>query len=446
MEGFLFPEDFLFGTATAAYQIEGAAKEDGRGTSIWDVFSHTPGKTLEGQTGDVACDHYHRFRDDIAMMTDLGMKSYRFSIAWPRIFPEKGVFNQKGMDFYKRLLEDLHNHHISPAVTLYHWDLPQWVEEEGGWRSRETIPYFVDYAETMFRELGDMVPLWITHNEPWCTSFLGHAFGQHAPGHTDWREALAVSHHVLLSHGEVVDVFRHSGQKGKIGITLNLTPTEPGTSQPDDQALAQIVDGNSNRWFLDPLFHGAYPEDMMAFYSQTFGPLDFIQQGDHSKIATPIDFLGINYYSRNRVVYDEKSELFGIRMLPPEGDPTQMGWEVHPDSLYHLLKRIEKEYTTIPLYITENGAAYEDEVVDGQVHDEKRQEFLRDHFLAAARFLQEGGNLKGYYVWSLMDNFEWSFGYSKRFGIVYVDYESQERIIKDSAKWYQQLIRSRSLG
>ncbi len=446
MHEFLFPEDFLFGTATAAYQVEGAVQEDGRGASIWDVFSHTPGKTYEGQTGDIACDHYHRFREDVAMMADLGVKSYRFSVAWPRIFPEKGVLNPKGLDFYKRLLEELHNQHIVPAVTLYHWDLPQWIEEEGGWRSRDTIHYFVDYAETMFRELGDLVPLWITHNEPWCTSFLGHAFGQHAPGHTDWREALTVAHHLLLSHGEVVDVFRHSGLKGQIGITLNLTPTEPGSHQQADEIVAQIVDGNSNRWFLDPLFRGGYPEDMVAFYSQTFGPLDFIQPGDLAKISVPIDFLGINYYSRNRVVHDEKSELFGIRMLPPVGEPTTMGWEVHPESMYHLLKRIEKEYTTLPLYITENGAAYEDRVMDGQVNDENRVEFLKSHFASAAKFMQEGGNLKGYFVWSLMDNFEWSFGYEKRFGIVYVDYETQERIMKESAKWYRQLIQSRSVG
>ena len=441
-----FPDGFLWGAATAAYQVEGATKEDGRGASIWDVFAHTPGKVYEGHTGDVACDHYHRFSEDVALMADLGLTSYRFSIAWPRIFPEQGVLNQKGIDFYKRLLEALHQHQIAPTATLYHWDLPQWLEDAGGWRSRDTINYFVEYADTMFRAFGDDVPKWITHNEPWCTSFLGHALGQHAPGHTDWKEALQVAHHVLLSHGEVVEVFRHAGQNGQIGITLNLTPVEAGTNRLEDKLTAQVVDGNSNRWFLDPLFHGAYPKDMLAFYQQIVGPLDFILPGDLAKISLPIDFLGVNYYFRNRVIHDAQSEMFGIRILPSEGELTAMDWGIHPDSLLQLLKRIQTDYTNIPIYITENGAAFEDQVDHGQVKDDRRTKYLHDHLEAAAQFISQGGNLKGYYVWSLLDNFEWSYGYAKRFGIVYVDYATQERIVKDSGKWYQQVIRANSLG
>jgi beta-glucosidase len=441
-----FPDDFLWGAATAAYQVEGATKEDGRGASIWDVFAHSPGKVYEGHTGDVACDHYHRFFEDVALMANLGLTSYRFSMAWPRIFPEKGTLNQKGIDFYKRLLEALHQHQIAPTATLYHWDLPQWLEDAGGWRSRDTINYFVEYADTMFRAFGDDVPKWITHNEPWCTSFLGHALGQHAPGHTDWKEALQVSHHLLLSHGEVVDVFRHAGQKGQIGITLNLTPVEAGSNRLEDLMTAQVVDGNSNRWFLDPLFRGAYPKDMLAFYQQNVGPLDFILPGDLTKIALPIDFLGVNYYFRNRVIYDAQSEMFGIRILPSEEEVTAMDWGIHPESLLQLLKRIQTDYTDIPIYITENGAAFEDQLDQGRVQDGQRTKYLHDHLEAAAKFIAQGGNLKGYYVWSLMDNFEWSFGYAKRFGIVYVDYATQERIVKDSGKWYQQVIRANSLG
>lgn len=441
-----FPVDFLWGAASSAYQVEGASNEDGRGLSIWDVFARTPGKVFAGHTGDAACDHYHRYKEDVALMAELGLDSYRFSIAWPRIMPEKGVRNQKGIDFYKRLLVELEKHRIIPAVTLYHWDLPQWLEVDGGWRNRETVKYFSEYAEIVFAALGNEVPLWITHNEPWCTSFLGHALGEHAPGHTDWREALIVAHHVLLSHGEVVDLYRQLGQKGQIGITLNLSPIMPGTDREEDQEVARLVDGNSNRWFLDPLFKGVYPEDLLAVYELLLGPFDFVKAGDLKKISRPIDFLGVNYYFRRRVASDEMSNLFGITFLPAEGEVSAMGWEIHPYSLYLLLKRIQAEYTNIPIYITENGAAFEDQVVAGEIRDEARKKFLQEHIAAAARFISEGGNLKGYYVWSLLDNFEWAYGYDKRFGLVYVDYETQARMIKDSARWYQDMIhRNRSL-
>ncbi len=442
---FRFSREFLLGAATSAYQVEGAVREDGRGASIWDVFSHEQGHVWNECTGDEACDHYHRYLDDVQLITHLGLNAYRFSIAWPRIFPEKGVLNQKGLAFYRGLLDALKERNITPVVTLYHWDLPQWIEDEGGWRSRDTIDYFVDYAETVFRELGDSVPLWITHNEPWCVAFLGHATGEHAPGRKNWHEAVAVAHHVLLSHGRTVNLYRRMGLKGQIGITLNLTPIEPGTQEAQDVTFAQIADGNSNRWFLDALFRGAYSEDMTALYAQFFGALDFIQKEDLQEIAAPIDFLGVNYYTRNRVVFDPTSDLFGLRALEPVGEVTAMGWEVAPESLYQLLCRVRDEYTRLPIYITENGAAYDDQLNAGEVHDELRIQYLRGHIEAASRFVQDGGLLKGYFVWSLLDNFEWAFGYGKRFGLVYVDYNTQVRTVKDSGKWLRDMISAESI-
>ncbi|GGI97742.1 beta-glucosidase [Alicyclobacillus cellulosilyticus] len=432
-----FPEGFLWGTATAAYQVEGAAQEDGRGPSIWDTFAKTPGKVLNGDTGDVACDHYHRYPEDVRLMKELGMQAYRFSIAWPRIFPEKGRYNPKGTDFYKRLVDTLHQHGILPVATIYHWDLPQWIQDEGGWANRRSVDYFVEYANTLFRELGDVVPLWITHNEPWCVSFLSHWLGQHAPGHRDLREALQVAHHVLLSHGRTVQAYREAGLSGRIGITLNLTVVDAASEDPADLRAAQISDGNANRWFLDPIFRGSYPADMVEIYTEQAGPFDFVHADDLDIIRRPIDFLGVNYYTRSVVRAGEDGMP---KPVPPAGPVTDMGWEVHPESLYRLLTRLRREYTGLPLYITENGAAYPDRVVDGRVDDPERIAYLRDHFAAAHRFIQEGGNLQGYFVWSFMDNFEWAFGYSKRFGLVYVDYATQTRIPKASALWYRDVI------
>jgi beta-glucosidase len=445
MTGRTFPKDFVWGTATASYQIEGAYNEDGRGESIWDVFSKTPGKVFAGHTGDVACDHYHRYEEDVKLMADLGVKAYRFSIAWPRIFPEKGRFNEKGIDFYKRLVDALHRHGVQPTATMYHWDLPQYLEDEGGWTNRDTAKRFVEYAETLYKYLGDTIPQWITHNEPWCAAWLGYGFGHHAPGYTDWRKAVEASHHLLLSHGLAVEAYRASGLKGQIGITLNLGYADPATDSPEDIAAARRADGFGNRWFLDPVFKGQYPQDMVEIFERIVGPLNFIQEGDQETISTPMDFLGVNYYTRQVVKNNPYDKYLGIELLPVTGEVTDMGWEVHPNSLYRLLKSLQANYTNLPLFITENGAAYPDELVDGQVHDQDRIRFLRDHFAAAHQFIEEGGNLKGYYVWSLMDNFEWAFGYSKRFGIVYVDYETQARYLKDSAKWYQQVIAANRL-
>lgn len=437
-----FPRDFVWGTATSSYQIEGAVNEDGRTPSIWDTFSKTEGKTYKGHTGDVACDHYHRYKEDVEILKEIGVKAYRFSIAWPRIFPEEGKYNPKGMDFYKKLIDELQKRDIVPAATIYHWDLPQWAYDKGGgWLNRESIKWYVEYATKLFEELGDAIPLWITHNEPWCASILSYGIGEHAPGHKNYREALIAAHHILLSHGEAVKAFREMNIKGsKIGITLNLTPAYPASEKEEDKLAAQYADGFANRWFLDPIFKGNYPEDMMELYSKIIGEFDFIKEGDLETISVPIDFLGVNYYTRSIVKYNEDSML-KAENVPGPGKRTEMGWEISPESLYDLLKRLDREYTKLPMYITENGAAFKDEVTeDGRVHDDERIEYIKEHLKAAAKFIEEGGNLKGYFVWSLMDNFEWAHGYSKRFGIVYVDYETQKRILKDSALWYKEVI------
>ncbi|UZQ83342.1 GH1 family beta-glucosidase [Thermoanaerobacter sp. RKWS2] len=442
-----FPKDFVWGVATSSYQIEGAVNEDGRTPSIWDTFSKTEGKTYKGHTGDVACDHYHRYKEDVEILKEIGVKAYRFSIAWPRIFPEEGKYNPKGMDFYKKLIDELQKRDIVPAATIYHWDLPQWAYDKGGgWLNRESIKWYVEYATKLFEELGDAIPLWITHNEPWCSSILSYGIGEHAPGHKNYREALIAAHHILLSHGEAVKAFREMNIKGsKIGITLNLTPAYPASEKEEDKLAAQYADGFSNRWFLDPIFKGNYPEDMVELYSKIIGEFDFIKEGDLETISVPIDFLGVNYYTRSIVKYDEDSML-KAENVPGPGKRTEMGWEISPESLYDLLKRLDREYTKLPMYITENGAAFKDEVTeDGRVHDDERIEYIKEHLKAAAKFIGEGGNLKGYFVWSLMDNFEWAHGYSKRFGIVYVDYETQKRILKDSALWYKEVIQKNSI-
>ncbi|MGH2331479.1 GH1 family beta-glucosidase [Thermoanaerobacter mathranii] len=438
-----FPKDFVWGVATSSYQIEGAVNEDGRTPSIWDTFSKTEEKTYQGHTGDVACDHYHRYKEDVEIMKEIGVKAYRFSIAWPRIFPEEGKYNSKGIDFYKRLVDELLKKDIMPVVTIYHWDLPQWAYEKGGgWLNRDSVKWFAEYATKLYEELGDVIPLWITHNEPWCASILSYGIGEHAPGHKNYREALIAAHHILLSHGEAVKAFREMNIKGsKVGITLNLTPVYPASEKEEDKLAAQYADGFSNRWFLDPIFKGNYPQDMMELYSKIIGEFDFIKEGDLETISVPIDFLGVNYYTRNIIKYNENSMLKGEN-VPAPGKRTEMGWEISPESLYDLLKRLDREYTKLPMYITENGAAFKDEVTeDGRVRDDERIEYIKEHLKAAAKFIEEGGNLKGYFVWSLMDNFEWAHGYSKRFGIVYVDYETQKRILKDSAWWYKEVIK-----
>ncbi len=442
MSTLTFPEGFLWGTATASYQIEGGADE--RGPSIWDDFCRWPGKVFEGQTGDVADDHYHRYREDVALMQSLHMKAYRFSISWPRVLPEgRGAVSEVGLGFYDRLVDALLEAGIIPFVTLYHWDLPSALQREGGWAARDTAQLFADYAAIVAKRLGDRVKHWITHNEPWVAAFLGHMMGIHAPGWRDLGLALQVGHHLLLSHGMAIPILREaSGADAYVGITLNLSPIYPETDSLEDREAAHIADGFSNRWFLDPVFRGQYPQDMW----QRFGPfVPRVVPGDMETISRAIDFLGVNYYTRS-VVRAEPGAPLGFVGVRPEGEYTAMDWEVFPDGLRALLVRLHKDYAPKALYITENGCAYEDTLSeDGRVYDPQRIAYLRAHFASAHRAIQEGVPLKGYFVWSLMDNFEWSFGYSRRFGIVYVDYATLRRIPKESALFYAEVARTNAV-
>jgi beta-glucosidase len=443
-----FPRDFAWGAATAAFQIEGATTADGRGESIWDRFAGTPGKVHNGDTGEPACEHYYRWREDLDLIASLGLSAYRFSISWPRIQPDgRGPANRKGLDFYRNLLEGLRERGISPLVTLYHWDLPQALEEEGGWASRDTVDRFTEYAGLVFDGLGDLVEDWTTHNEPWVTAFLGYAFGTKAPGATDWPRALRASHHVLLSHGAVVRAFRAGDRAGRIGITLNLTVARPGRDRDRDRAAAQRLDGHFNRWFLEPILRGAYPADMLELYEQRFGALDAIREGDLETIAQPLDFLGVNFYRPNVVLAQQDGSVLGIRDVPLDGDTTAMGWPVVPEALTELLVGLKEEYGDLPLLITENGAAFEDRLNGAEiVEDPRRVAYIESHLAAVEKAIAAGVDVRGYYVWSLLDNFEWEHGYSQRFGIVYVDFETQRRIPKRSALWYRNRIAAATKG
>ena len=434
-----FPPDFVWGAATASYQIEGAAHEDGRGESVWDRFCATPGKVRNGDTGERACDFYHRYPDDIALMRDLGLDAFRFSIAWPRVLPEgRGRVNEAGLDFYDRLVDELLANDIEPWVTLFHWDTPQALEDEGGWPARSTAEAFGEYAEAVARRLGDRVHNWITHNEPWVHAWIGHSWGQHAPGRTSESDAVATAHHLLLSHGWAVDVIRALSPDAQVGITLNLAQSYPLNETPEDEAAAWQVDGEANRWFLDPLFRGAYPPDLLQ-RNELLAP--FLQNGDLRTISVPTDFLGVNNYFRFLV----SAGSDGPRMeSDTENQHTDMGWEVYPDGLRRLLVRVARDYEPRAIYITENGAAFGDtRGHDGHVHDPERTAYLQSYIDAVGQAIGEGAPVKGYFVWSLLDNFEWSHGYSKRFGIVYIDYPTLERIPKDSFYWYRELIASR---
>jgi beta-glucosidase len=430
-----FPRDFVWGAATAAFQIEGATHADGRGESIWDRFCNTPGKVANGDTGDEACDHYHRWPEDLELMSGLGLDAYRFSIAWPRVQPEgRGPVNHQGLDFYRRLVEGLLEREITPLATLYHWDLPQRLQDEGGWASRDVVDRFAEYAQLVFDGLGDLVDSWVTHNEPWVTSFLGYGIGVKAPGLTDWHAALAAAHHVLLSHGRAARAFRAGGHEGKIGITLDLTHVsgEPGA--------ARRLDGHRNRWFLDAVLRGSYPADMVELYEERVGPLYFVQEGDLEVIGAPIDFLGVNFYQP--AVARPGDGPLAVEELRADGPRTAMGWTVEPTSLTTLLLRLRRDYGDVPLVITENGASFEDPPVDGQavVEDPDRVAYLRDHIAAVELAVGQGVDVRGYYVWSLLDNFEWEHGYDSRFGIVAVDFANQRRVPKRSALWYRDLI------
>ena len=441
-----FPTDFAWGAATSSYQVEGAVAEDGKGPSIWDTFTHEPGHVEDGSDGDVACDHYHRWREDVDLMASYGLNAYRFSVSWPRVQPDgRGRPNATGLDFYRRLTDALREHGIRPALTLNHWDIPQAIQDAGGWQSRDTVERFAEYTTLMADALGDTVEWWITHNEPWIIAALGYRLGIHAPGWKDAEAELRTAHHLLLAHGAAVEAYRASGTKAPIGITLNLLPTYPASDSEADARAARLSDAYTNRWYLDPIFRGSYPEDGRAYFAERFG-FDWVRDGDLERVRQPIDFLGVNYYSR-RVVRaprpDEAAEFaWVVRTETTTGVPTtQLGREMTPDVLRDLLLHLRDAYDGPTILITENGLAQYDVLeADGSVHDPQRIEYLRTHLGAVQEAIDAGVDVRGYFAWSLLDNFEWAEGYGPRFGLTYVDYPTQRRIPKDSARWYAGVI------
>ncbi|KAB8145514.1 beta-glucosidase [Chloroflexia bacterium SDU3-3] len=439
-----FPKDFVWGAATASYQIEGAIHEDGRGVSIWDTFSATPGKIVNGDTGAVACDHYHRWEGDIALMRQLGLKAYRFSIAWPRILPQgRGQVNEAGLDFYEKLVDGLLAAGITPWVTLYHWDLPQALEDEGGWLNRATSEAFAEYTEVVTKRLGGKVKNWITFNEPWCSCVLGYHNGIHAPGRVSHTvaDSLTALHTTYLAHGKAMAIIRRNSPGAKAGITLNLSQVYPASDSEADKAAAWRHDGYQNRWYLDPLYGRGYPADMLAIYGD-LAPQ--VQPGDFELMAAETDFLGLNYYAPTYIGDGTEGgdPLLKTRWVRREElAVTAMDWSIYPDGLYDQIMRVSRDYPVKEVYVTENGAAYDDAAPTGDaVHDELRVAYYQQHIAAAGRSIADGAPFKGYFAWSLMDNYEWAFGYTKRFGIIYVDYETQKRTIKDSGLWYRDFI------
>ena len=433
----MLPPDFVWGAAGSAYQVEGAVTEDGRGESIWDRFGALPGAIANGDTGVVACDSYHRFGDDVRLMRDLGIGAYRFSISWPRVVPDgRGRVNPAGLDFYDRMVDELLANGIEPFVTLYHWDLPQALEDRGGWPSRDTVDAFAQYVEVVVARLGDRVPNWITQNEPWVVSWLGYGLGQHAPGRRSDADALAAAHHVLLSHGRAAEVLRRDAPAARVGVTVDLYPMYPLTDVPSDVEAARLLDGSRNRWFLEPILGLGYPSDMLQQYASI---LPTIEDGDVETIGARLDFLGVNYYSRT-VVRAGPDPTVTIAVDLDHSERTEMGWEVYPNGLTDLLVRLHRDYELPDVYITENGAAYPDARTNGSVADPERISFVERHLAALRNAVSEGVPVRGYFLWSLLDNFEWAFGYSKRFGIVYVDFDTLERVPKDSFTWYRDFI------
>ncbi len=442
-----FPAGFLWGAATASYQIEGAWNEDGKGESIWDRFSHRPYTIFNGDTGDVACDHYHRMPEDVALMKELGLQTYRFSISWPRVLPQgRGAVNEKGLDFYDRLVDRLLEAGIMPNATLNHWDFPQALQDEGGWPNRDSVEWFTDYARVMFDRLGDRVDMWATHNEPWVIAFIGYAWGDMAPGIADYSQALQTAHHLLLSHGKAVQVFRQGGYKGEIGIVLDVSHVQPATDSEADHAACQRAYEGGNALFLSPLFKGHYPQALFEW----LGPhTPRVESGDMAVIGQPLDFVGLNYYMTHAISFYHNGGLFKLAAEPVSASNwgrTEMGWGINPPGLTAVLLDVKDNYGHPKMYITENGCAAKDIPDDqGFVADWGRVNFLRAHLLAIHEAIQAGVNLQGYYAWSVMDNFEWAYGYDKRFGLVRVEYETGRRIPKQSARWYSQVIAQNSV-
>lgn len=434
-----FPDDFVWGVATAAFQIEGALQADGRGESIWDRFSRTPGNIRNGDSAEVACDHYNRWRGDIAIMQEVGVNGYRFSISWPRVFPSgSGKMNPAGLGFYDRLVDALLEAGITPFPTLYHWDLPQALEDAGGWPRRSTAYAFADYAGAVVERLGDRVQHWVTINEPWCVAELGYGVGEHAPGRRDPDAALDAAHHVLLAHGLGIQAARAAAPNASIGIASNIDVKTPRSAHPADVRVAELEDAFRNRWYLDPIFLGEYPHSGVVArgWDQSC-----VLPGDLDTISAPMDYVGFNYYSRTVVQDDTISDAERPRPLVEANlSRTTMGWEVYPDGLRDLLVRFNDDYELPPVYVTECGVAFPDQLVDGAVHDEDRRQYLEQHFAAAGSALAAGVPLRGFFIWTLMDNFEWAMGYTPRFGLVWTDFDTQERIPKDSARWLSEEI------
>jgi beta-glucosidase len=447
-----FPPGFLWGVAAAAYQIEGAVLEDGRGPSIWDTFSHTPGRTHRGDTGDVATDHYHRYQGDVALMADMGVDAYRFSIAWSRLLPAGfGEVNQAGVDFYRRLCEELLEAGIIPVATLYHWDLPQALQDLGGWLDVRSAGWFADYAAVAKEHLGDLVTMWSTLNEPWCSAFLGHSSGEHAPGLTDPGSGFVAAHNLMLAHHRAIAALRTTAPRpeDQLGIVLNLIPAWPATDSEEDGRAAAAVDVVHNRLFADAVFHGRYPEEIRELHAR-FRVDDVIDEAELAGIRTDLDYLGVNYYNVNHVAHAPGAPApdawpgadEAVIGLPP-GDLTEMGWGLEPEGLTWMLRRMVEEYPAVPMMVCENGAAYPDTVgPDGLVEDLERIAYIRRHVNAVAVAIDAGVDLRGYFVWSILDNFEWAHGYRVRFGLVRVDYETLERTIKASGHWYRDFIAS----
>lgn len=435
------PHDFLWGVATSSYQIEGAWNEDGKGESVWDRFSHTFGNTRNNDNGDTACDHYHRYVEDVKLMKELGVKAYRFSISWPRILPKgKGEVNKIGLNFYKKLIDELLRNRIEPWICLYHWDLPQALQDEGGWTNSKIIDYFADYTRLMAHELGDRVKRWVILNEPRCIAWLGHLNGIHAPGLKNLSLALKVSHNLQLAQGRAIQTLRESNQHLQVGTVVDLNVVHPIDDEKENQVAAGRLDEFWNRWYIDPLFKGEYPP-----LAEEIGLKP--NREDMDLIKQPLDFLGVNYYTRLLAAYDHSDPITRAKTVQKNTPITEKGWEIYPNGLYEVLMRLRKDYGNPILYVTENGVAFEDNVVrDGRVQDDDRISFLRDHIAAARCAIKDGVRLNGYFVWTIIDNFEWAEGYSMRFGLVRTNYETLERIPKKSYDWYQKAVRDNGFG
>ena len=434
----LLTPEFTFGVATASFQVEGATQADGRLRSIWDTFCEQPGRVKNGDNGMPACDHYHRWAGDVEMIQGLGVDAYRLSIAWPRVMTEQGQANAKGLDFYKQLLDRLLESGLAPYVTLYHWDLPQYLQDFGGWVNRDTAYRFRDYADLVTRELGDRVASYTTLNEPWVSAILGHEIGVHAPGLKDARLGRQAGHHLLLAHGLGMEVLRTNAPKADAGLVLNMAPSTPKTDRYDDQVAARLSEASLTHWFLEPVLEGRYPALFERFYPEL---TPITMPGDMELISQPVDFIGINFYTRGVVSFDAKTD---VKNHEPENvETTDMGWEVYPQGLTDLLVDLDRTYQLPPLLITENGMASADEIHNGGVHDEQRVRYYNSHLNAVHNAIEQGVDVRGYFAWSLMDNFEWAEGYDKRFGLVYVDYETQQRTLKDSALAFKDLMARR---